>query len=112
MAFLPTYFAAEDSRQKAGLLAMLLIINGTLTIMCLFVPKVWNIINVYYMFEILLICTHYNMYNNNNNNNHIAKYKHIYFQIYATIYVDDIQLNTNKISFKHISSSKVTSNTK
>ena len=41
MAFLPTYFAADDSKQKASLLAMLLLINGTLTTLCLHAPKVY-----------------------------------------------------------------------
>ena len=41
MSFLPTYFAAEDTNQKYGLLSMLLLINGTLTTLCLHAPKVY-----------------------------------------------------------------------
>ena len=64
IAFLPSYFAAEDSRQKAGLLAMLLLISGTLTTLCLYAPKVSYYINVeqdiiynkvYFVFSVLYL---------------------------------------------------------
>ena len=114
MAFLPTYFAAEDSRQKAGLLAMLLLISGTLTILCLFAPKVFlYILNELTCIAFITIKT-FNIYHtcyiylNNLYNIYIFMY-----QIYATIYMDELELHTNKIgtSFSAAPSSMTMSTT-
>ena len=46
VAFLPTYFTAFYAYHKESLLALALILNGTVTILCLFAPKLYA---VYYV---------------------------------------------------------------
>ena len=41
IAFLPTYFAAFYAYHKATLLALALILNGVVTLVCLFGPKIY-----------------------------------------------------------------------
>ena len=48
VAFLPTYFLAFYAYHKAALLALVLILNGAVTILCLFSPKLYA---VYYVDE-------------------------------------------------------------
>ena len=48
IAFLPTYFVAFYAYHKAALLALALILNGAVTSLCLFTPKVYAL---YYIDE-------------------------------------------------------------
>ena len=41
IAFLPTYYAAFFASHKAALLALALILNGMVTLVCLFLPKLY-----------------------------------------------------------------------
>ena len=41
IAFLPTYFMAFYAHHTSALLAFALILNGVVTVMCLFVPKLY-----------------------------------------------------------------------
>ena len=43
MVFLPTYFTTFYTYHKAALLAFCLILNATVTLLCLFVPKLYAI---------------------------------------------------------------------
>ena len=48
LAFLPTYFASFYAYHRAVLLSVALIINGVVTILCLFIPKLYAL---YYIDE-------------------------------------------------------------
>ena len=48
VVFLPTYFTTYYAQHQAALLAFCLFVNGTCTLLCLFVPKVYA---VYYVDE-------------------------------------------------------------
>lgn len=41
LAFIPTYFTASKSKQKSTLLAVALLLNATVALLCLFSPKIY-----------------------------------------------------------------------
>ena len=43
LVFLPTYFTAFYAYHQAALLAFCLLMNGTITLLCLYVPKIYAI---------------------------------------------------------------------
>ena len=43
LVFIPTYFTTFYAHQQAALLATCLLLNGTITMLCLFVPKLYAI---------------------------------------------------------------------